>query len=202
MRDERLLCLVRHGETEGESSIRYHGRNDVPLSEEGRRQVRRLAPLLEGYRFAAVVCSPLRRARESAEILRAGLPPPRPVLEVEPGLTEVDFGRIEGLTDAEIAAALPDWHRAWRAGRTEGYPGGETLEGFRARVAAAFDAILARRPSGDLLVVCHRGVIKYGVVHLCGWSEEAAARVAPPLGSLTIVRHGPEPGIVRLGVSG
>ena len=53
MKSERRLWLVRHGETEGQSSIRYHGANDVPLSDVGRQQIRALLPLLAGiFRFS------------------------------------------------------------------------------------------------------------------------------------------------------
>ncbi|MCK5943216.1 MAG: histidine phosphatase family protein, partial [Planctomycetes bacterium] len=73
MTSERRLWLVRHGETEGQSSIRYHGSNDVPLSDAGREQIRALLPLLEGVAFERVVHSPLSRAAESAALLRDGL---------------------------------------------------------------------------------------------------------------------------------
>ncbi|HXN11878.1 MAG TPA: phosphoglycerate mutase family protein, partial [Candidatus Acidoferrales bacterium] len=67
------LILVRHGETEGESSIRYHGRNDVPLSEPGRAQMRLASRAIEtrrgGGTFARVFSSPLVRASEGARIV-------------------------------------------------------------------------------------------------------------------------------------
>ena len=52
MSEPRRIWLVRHGETEGQSSIRYHGSNDVPLSDVGRAQIRALAPWLQGVDFA------------------------------------------------------------------------------------------------------------------------------------------------------
>ena len=72
----RRIVMVRHGETEGESSIRFFGRTDVPLSALGREQARRLAGLVQHVGFSAVVHSPLARARESAEIVTALLDQP------------------------------------------------------------------------------------------------------------------------------
>ena len=69
MTPERRLWLVRHGETEGQSSIRYHGANDVPLSEVGRTQIRALLPLLAGVRPTMVAHSPLVRAAESEVLI-------------------------------------------------------------------------------------------------------------------------------------
>ena len=72
IRCERLI-LVRHGETEGESSIRYHGITDVPLSEPGREQMRLAARAIERLRsdvdFGKVFSSPLVRASEGARII-------------------------------------------------------------------------------------------------------------------------------------
>ena len=96
----RLVYLVRHGETEGESSIRYHGRNDVALSDVGRGQIRRLIPWLAELRLEAVVHSPLCRADESARILVEGLARRPTQMEGHQGLVEVNFGAIEGLTEA------------------------------------------------------------------------------------------------------
>lgn len=181
---------MRHGETAGESSIRYHGRTDVPLSELGRAQVRVLAPRLAGHAFAAVVHSPLSRAAESAAILLPQLAARPAVVEVEEAFREVDFGALEGMTEGEIAAAMPDWHRAWRQGETDGYPGGETLAAFGARVARGCEAMLRRHARGDLLVVVHRGVIKRMLAH---WLrlEDAEVRAMPlDLTSVTVVRVG------------
>jgi broad specificity phosphatase PhoE len=187
----RRVFLIRHGETEGESSIRYHGRNDVALSALGREQVARLVPWLRDERFAAVVHSPLSRAVASAQVLVDGLAAPPAVVEVHDGLAEVHFGALEGLTEEEIRARMPEWYAEWKAGRVDGYPGGETHAGFAARIAAAWDEMLARHPEGDLLVVAHRGVIRRALVHALRLPSERGRDLVIDLASLTIVGHGP-----------
>jgi len=195
----RLVYLVRHGETEGESSIRFHGRNDVALSELGHEQVRRLVPLLSEIRFAAVVHSPLQRASTSARLLIEGLRHRPAVVEPDPDLVEIDFGDFEGWTEREIAAHVPDWHAAWRAGRTEGFPNGDNHAAFAARVAAAWDRLLARHPTGDLLVVAHHGVIRRALAHSLALDRDATRALHVALASVTIVRVGERAELVELG---
>lgn len=185
--EHRALYFVRHGETVGGSSVRFYGRTDVALSDLGREQVRGLVPLLGHVVFRAVVHSPLARARESAAILAAALREPPAVTEEAPDLIEVDFGAIEGLTESEIAARMPGWHRKWRSGTAEGFPGGETFVGFQERMAAAIDGLLARHPVGNLLVVVHKGVIRRALAHLLGLSRDAAAKIDLDLGSLSVL---------------
>ncbi|MGA0058334.1 MAG: histidine phosphatase family protein [Planctomycetota bacterium] len=183
----RRVWLIRHGETTGNSSVRYYGATDVPLSDVGREQVRRLAPVLVEQRFAALVHSPLSRAEESARIVLGALRHAPSRVEPEHGLREVDFGELEGLTSGEIAADRPDFHARWQRGEIEGYPGGETIAGFRARVAAGMDAVLARHPEGDLCVVAHRGIVKNAIVHLLGLPWELVRTWCLDLGSATVL---------------
>ena len=185
--EARSLYLVRHGETVGESSVRFFGRTDVALSDVGREQVQALAPLVRHVAFQAVVHSPLVRAQESAEILVAELLEPPALTEAAPDLIEVDFGDIEGLTDGEIAAKMPGWYRDWKAGTAQGFPGGETFSGFARRMQTAIDGLLARHPAGNLLVVVHKGVIKRALAHLLGLSPDAAAQINLDLGSLSVI---------------
>ena len=187
---ERCIYLVRHGETVGESSIRYHGRSDVALSDVGRRQVARLIPLVRHVPFAAVVHSPLERARASADVLVEGLQRRPGVVEEAPDLAEVDFGKIEGMTEAEIAAAMPEWFVEWKGGRAVGFPGGESFAGFDARVGQAIGGVLARHPTGNLLVVVHKGIIKRAVGQLLRMSNESTGKLNPELGSLTVLAAG------------
>ncbi len=191
--------MVRHGETEGESSIRYHGRNDVALSEFGRKQVELLIPWLREQRFAAVLHSPLSRARTSAEVLLAGLEHPPGVVEEHQGLTEIHFGAIEGLTVEEVAERMPEWHAEWQAERIDGFPGGDTFAGFRARVAAAWDDLLGRHDEGDLLIVAHRGVIKHALIHALNMDDGQASVLDIRLASLTVVALGERVEIEQLG---
>jgi len=185
--EERELYLVRHGETVGGSSVRFYGRTDVALADLGREQVQGLVPLVSHVSFRAVVHSPLARARESAEILAAALREPPAVIEEAPDLIEVDFGDIEGLTESEIAAQMPGWYREWKSGSAAGFPGGETFVGFQARMVAAVDGMMARHPTGNLLVVVHKGVIRRALTHLLGLSRDAAAKINLDLGSLSVV---------------
>ncbi|MGH7917803.1 MAG: histidine phosphatase family protein [Candidatus Binataceae bacterium] len=181
------LILVRHGETVGNSSVRYHGRTDVALSELGRAQIRAAAQRLQeaGLRhFAPVFTSPLKRAVESARIIageRAAL--------IELGdFAEVDFGIFEGLTADEIQQCHPIEFAQWNRDRLAphyAYPGGESRRAFTARVERGVERMLAilreesmrtvlpagmtDRNRGDAaLVAAHRGVIRAITRRLAG----------------------------------
>lgn len=184
----RRLWLVRHGETAGQSSLRFHGRNDVPLSDEGRAQIRALGPWLAGVEFVHVVHSPLSRAAESAAILASlcGLPLGR--LSADERLREISFGACEGMTEEEIVAAFPDFWREHRAGRTEGFPDGEKRADFAARVAHWTREFVARPWTGDALVVAHRGTVRMVLRALFGLPHDAKDPFAVELGSLSIAR--------------
>jgi len=127
---EGEIVLVRHGETEWSRTGRHTGRTDRPLTERGREQARRLAPLLPAGDFALVLSSPLQRARQTAELAGLGQR-----LQIEPDLAEWDYGGFEGLTSDEIEAQVPGWSLF-----SDGCPGGESPEQVGERV----DRVLAR----------------------------------------------------------
>ena len=159
----RRVVMVRHGETVGNSSVRFHGASDVPLSDAGRAQMRAAARGLRQEVFDLVVASPLRRSWEAAALVAGGAP-----VRIADGLREIDFGRWEGLTAAEIELRDPVLYREWRA-RTPGFefPGGEIRAEFRARVLAAFQRVAASGAKSALLVG-HKGVIRTIAEHLLG----------------------------------
>ena len=159
------LILVRHGETEGESSIRYHGRTDVALSELGRAQMRLARHAIEtrhGVKtYAQVFSSPLIRASEGARIVSGNSSPPITIDE----FAEVHFGLFEGLTADEIRERYPDEFARWNADRLAPaytYPEGESRADFTNRVERGLERMLTLRTprDRDALLVAHRGVIR------------------------------------------
>lgn len=172
----RELVLVRHGETEGQSSIRYHGAGDVPLSETGRAQMRAAREQLPLRDFDLVVASPLSRAFEGARIAAPGAD-----VRVEEGFREIDFGRWEGLTRQEIRSLDPDLYEQWMANpESFGFPEGESREVFAARVLAGLERLLAL-PARNALAVAHKGVIRTIALRLCGVALEPGE---PDLGEI------------------
>src|ERR1700687_3993184 len=159
--------LVRHGETEGESSIRYHGRTDILLSEPGREQMRRAARALESPRselnLGKVFSSPLVRASEGARIITGKTA--ASIITIGE-FAEVNFGLFEGLTADEIRERYPDHFAVWNADRLAPdytYPEGESRADFAARVERGLDRVLAIWTPGideDALLVAHRGVVR------------------------------------------
>jgi len=146
------LLLVRHGETEWSRSGRHTGWTDVPLTERGREEARRLVPLIRSHPIGAAFVSPARRARETAELI--GLHDVR----VDADLREWDYGAYEGVTTAEIQRERPGWF-LFTDGVAPGPPDhpGETPEqvGERAdRVLAKADAALADA-GGRVALVAH-----------------------------------------------
>jgi len=135
-----VVHLARHGETAWSLSGQHTGRTDLPLTERGERNARRLGEQLRGLAFAKVLTSPLQRASRTCELAGFGT-----AAEVDPDLLEWDYGDYEGRTSAEIRAERPDW-QLFR----DGCPGGESP----AQVGARADRVVSqvRSLQGDVLL--------------------------------------------------
>ena len=157
------LILLRHGRTG--LSGRYVGSSDVPLSEEGRKQILDLRSGLGAMRIDGLLASPMRRCTETAGLLGLGLP-----VQLDPDLREIDFGRWERKTFAEIEAQDPELVRHWAEGTDEfRFPEGETTAGFAGRVESVKNRLLAS-DAQTLLLVSHGGVIRALICALLGLS--------------------------------
>ncbi len=108
-RDETIsaplhLYLIRHGETEWAISGRHTGSSDIPLTANGENEARELGKRIRNIAFAQVLCSPLKRARRTCELVGLDQAP-----EIEADLAEWAFGDFEGLHLAEILKIHPGW---------------------------------------------------------------------------------------------
>lgn len=177
----RRIALLRHGETVGNSKTRFHGNNDVPLSDVGRAQVRAAAHELSKEPIDLVVTSPLQRAWESARLVSSAS------IRLDQDLREVHFGRWEGMTAEEIQAADPENYVRWQAGGGFDYPAGERRDDFVERVLGGFSRVSASG-AGNVLMVTHKGVIKVIAEQLLGRPLDADR---PELGELVwLTRRG------------
>src|SRR5689334_23419338 len=111
-----VIYLARHGETAWSLSGQHTGRTDLPLTEEGERQARNLAPRLAGLSFAKVFTSPLQRAARTCELAGFGA-----TAQADPDLMEWNYGEYEGRRTADILKERPGW-MLFR----DGCPGGES----------------------------------------------------------------------------
>ena len=175
----RQILLVRHGETDGASSIRYFGSTDIDLSDAGLAHMRQLAAGFASRRVDLWLASNLRRSWRAAAIVSHGAP-----IRIEPDLREIHFGQWEGLTQEEIAARDPVLYEDWQAGK-DGFefPGGEARAAFRARVGRVVARLLAGR-ARFAAGVLHKGVIREMARQLTG---EAMPRSEPALGELVVL---------------
>jgi broad specificity phosphatase PhoE len=178
----RRLVLIRHGETDGQSSVRFHGSTDVALSDEGREQMRQAGKRLVQECIDLVVASTLRRAWEAASIASGGAP-----VRLEPDFCEIDFGRWEGLTREEIEARDPVLYQDWQ-GKVEGFefPGGEPRGEFKARTLRGLERLQASGAT-CALVVAHKGTVKTITEALTGTLLEDGQ---PTLGSAILLSRG------------
>jgi broad specificity phosphatase PhoE len=113
-----VVYLARHGETAWSLSGQHTGLTDLPLTERGERNARRLAERLKGLSFSKVFTSPLQRAVRTCELAGFGRR-----AEVDRDLLEWNYGEYEGLRTQEIHTKSPDW-QLFR----DGCPGGESPE--------------------------------------------------------------------------
>jgi len=184
-----LLILVRHGETQANARHLLQGRADLSLNERGCRQARAVASVASGA--SLVVCSPLRRARETAAVM-----PGRSAgdVVVDERWVEIDYGELDGRPVGE--AWTPLWER-WRRDPEFAPPGGESLAAVGRRVRAACDDLVQAASSTDVVVVTHVSPIKAAVIWALGVGDEAAWRMFCDVASVTRLDIGERGPVLR-----
>ena len=135
-----VVYLARHGETAWSLSGQHTGLTDLPLTDRGERNARRLAERLKGLSFSKVLTSPLQRARRTCELAGFG-----DRADIDRDLLEWNYGEYEGLLTQEIHAKRPDW-QLFR----DGCPGGESPQQVGARADRAVKRV--REINGNVLI--------------------------------------------------
>ncbi len=156
-----IAYLVRHGETAWSRLGQHTGRTDLPLTELGEQDARRLAEELAPLSFGAVYTSPLQRAARTCELAGFGA-----VAQRDADLLEWDYGDYEGRTSAQIEAARPGWNLF-----RDGCPGGEAAADVGARADRAITRI--REGSGDILVFSSAHILRVLAARWLGLPPEA-----------------------------
>ncbi len=201
----RHLLLVRHGPIAPELQGRFVGATDVPLApscllpggdgEAGDRppHLGQLAQRLAGFRPQRCYCSPKLRCRQTAQALATllaerGLPEGLPI-RLDEDLGEIDFGRWEQRSFAEIAQDDPELAQRWAEFPQDfTFPGGEALAKFLERVRRAAQRLLDD-PVDTVVAVTHGGVIRMMLCHLLGLEPRQYLTFEVGYGSLTVMER-------------
>ena len=165
------VLWARHGENVANVTRTFSYRVfDGDLTPAGRRQARALAARLTGpgsEPIGQLVCSPLRRARQTAEI--AGQLLGLPIAAELEGLRELNVGDLDGRSDQAAWDRYEAVLAAWQAGDREvRFPGGENCFELHRRVSAALALVIAAARGGRSLIVAHGGALRQSLPLLTG----------------------------------
>ena len=187
--DERptLIYLLRHGEVVHAERRRFVGHLDVPLSPRGEAQSAAQAARLSTVKLAAVFTSDLTRAVRTGEIIAAphGLAP-QPL----PALREMNMGRWDGLTSAELEAREPEAFKEWMSRIGEyPFPEGEDVARLAARAWPAFEAIASAHAGQAVAVVAHAGPNRAILCRALGLPLTRLIALGQDYAALTLLEH-------------
>ena len=185
--------VVRHGETDENTQMRYLGTSDKPLTENGRRQARMLAGALSQLPMGIVVSSPLRRAADTAAWIgkACGVE-----LRFEPRLAEGSFGSWEGLTRAEVLGLGPeDAARLaqWESDSSCSPPGGESIESVQKRILELVEELTGEYRGKSVVLVSHVGPIKALLAAVLDIPLQSTRRLFLDPATITVVEWGTRP---------
>lgn len=146
------ICLIRHGETDWNAAGRLQGKTDIPLNYTGVKQAEACGTFLTSSHYDVLITSPLKRARQTAEIINQLLHLPLIVMD---DFAERYFGDAEGMTYDERRTSFPD----------KNYPNQEETEDFLNRIMTGLQEINQSYPNQKVLLVAHGAVIKAILTH-------------------------------------
>ncbi|RIW37320.1 histidine phosphatase family protein [Bacillus salacetis] len=147
------ICIVRHGQTDWNKERRLQGTTDIELNQTGVIQAGQARDYLKGGDWEAIVTSPLKRAKRTAEIINEKLNLPMAVMGE---FAERHFGEAEGMLIAESREKYPDG----------GSPGQESRQEVAARALKGIEEIQQKFPDKNVLLVAHGALIGILLAHL------------------------------------
>lgn len=151
-----MIYLVRHGESEANTKKRFSGITDVELTEKGVLQAVRAGKKLKDKTIHKIFSSPLKRAKNTAEIIADEIGYNKKDIIVENCLTEVNFGIFENLTWEEIVQQYADESESWIEFKHKyKFPKGEGYDDIILRVSSFLDNV-----PDNSLIATHFGVIQ------------------------------------------
>jgi len=157
------VYLIRHGATTLSAEDRFAGATDVELSDDGRKQAALLGERLACEPIAAVYASPMKRTVETAKLASAAH---HRELWLDPGLREIDHGRWEGLTRAEVESRFAREYADWEQDPYTVSPeGGESGASVIARALPVLRKIVIENTGKTVMVISHKATIR---LLLCG----------------------------------
>ncbi len=147
--------FVRHGTTDFNGQGVYFGKTDSPLNVEGILQAKELGISLSEIHFDDIYTSPMKRCIDTARFITEMRKP-----HVHDELSELDFGRWEGLNFRQCSEKDPEEFRKWSADyRNTAPPEGEKYTEFYTRVRRFYEDVLIQK-EGTILIVAHKGVLQ------------------------------------------
>ena len=165
------IFLVRHGSTILSAEDRFAGATDVPLSDEGREQARKLSHRLRKEAIDAIYASPLKRTMETAAIIAT--PHGQDVIPQE-GMREISHGRWEEQTRADVEKMYPDEYSKWEEDPFTFAPeGGESGLQVTARALPLLLQIVRSHEGKKALIVSHKATIRLILSLLLGFDPRA-----------------------------
>jgi probable phosphoglycerate mutase len=200
------LVLTRHGSTPRSDPEQHLGQHiDIELSAAGRAAATALGQRLAGVSFERLVTSPLRRARETAELIAPELVAPDGAIETDARLAEMDYGEWEGLTYEQIEERDPDARRIWEADPASlACPGGESGAEVARRVRSWLEELIESVGGGSavddgtdhrVLVVAHSTTNRVLLAVSLGVPlRDYRRRFRQAPANLTVLRFGGPPG--------
>jgi broad specificity phosphatase PhoE len=168
------ICIIRHGETDWNSSGRLQGCEDIELNELGRLQAAQLAAYLSKQQWDVIISSPLKRAYETAQIIASHISLTNLILHE--GLRERDYGEASGLLPDERHKRFPDGI----------IPGQEEFEYLRRRAIKALDEI-AGQYSGKRIIVVSHGAFTNSILYTISGGEIGSFKTRLKNGCLNLI---------------
>lgn len=184
------ITLVRHGETAWNREGRSQGKADLELTGVGLQQAAHLAKALEKARIDGIYCSPLKRARMTAEAIAR---PHQLPVKTHPGLMELNQGELEGLTFSEMQAQFPDVIAKWRHDPSRvDLPGGETMEELQIRAWRTVQEIVNSHRGQHLVLVSHNLAILSILCKALELPLRHFRRLRQDVAARTVLEFGPQ----------
>lgn len=188
------LFFLRHGQTPHSKADTFCGLGSNPqLTEDGSEMAKQFAEAYRNFKWQGIYCSTLQRAQLTAQPLLDFL---GVKAEFRDGLREIDYGKWESKTPAEVSVTFSDDHKAWLEDPEQSAPtGGETAAAIAKRAMQVVDEIRSLHTDGNVLIISHKATIRITLCALLGIDLSLFRyRLACPVASLSEVeftKNGP-----------